>query len=75
MKVRPRGARIPWGGRDTKDMSNSPASNEKHTDQPAAHAPTVREHSEIPAEGGVGQKKPEPRMHSQNAAEGPDDDS
>lgn len=75
MKVRPPGAQMPGGGRELKAMPNSSAPNEKRTGTSEEDAAPVREHSEMPAEGGVGHKKPEPRMHSQNAAEGPEDES
>ena len=40
-----------------------------------APADTPREHSEAPSEGTDGEELTEIRMHSEDAAEGPDDES
>jgi hypothetical protein len=73
MKERPRGGQVPGGiTRESKAMSTSAAPNPPHAVQPLSDV-TSREHSEEAAEGGDGLNLPEIRMHSQDAAEGPED--
>ena len=72
MKRRPRGCQLPGGARESRAMSTSPAPKAAHAFDPASDA-TSREHSETAVEGNDGLDMPEIRMHSQDAAEGPDD--
>ncbi|WP_449373161.1 hypothetical protein [Arthrobacter psychrolactophilus] len=53
-------------------MSNSPATSPRDATGPTDDS-TSREHAETAAEGGDGRDMPEIRMHTQDAAEGPDD--
>ncbi len=55
-------------------MSNSSVSNSSQHSPAENEAGNPREHSETAAEGNDGLDLPEIRMHSQEAAEGPDDD-
>lgn len=72
MKVKPPGRQVPGGTRKGKIMANPQAPTTAVPTSPADSPTTAREHSEIAAEGSDGREMPELRMHSQEAAEGPD---
>lgn len=73
MKERPRGHQVPGGKRESTAMSNTPATNPSDATAPTGDS-TSREHAETAAEGTDGRDMPEIRMHTQDAAEGPDND-
>ncbi|AIY00706.1 hypothetical protein ART_1107 [Arthrobacter sp. PAMC 25486] len=74
MKVGPRGTQLPPGRKEGIIMGNLTASGSPHTTAAEGEAGSPREHSETAVEGNDGLDMPEIRMHSQAAAEGPDDD-
>ncbi|WP_425861973.1 hypothetical protein [Arthrobacter sp. TWP1-1] len=53
-------------------MSNTPATNPSDATASTGEL-TAREHAETAAEGTDGRDMPEIRMHTQDAAEGPED--
>ncbi len=66
--------KLPPGRREGIIMSNGEASSPTHATAADNETGNPREHSEAAAEGTDGPELPEIRMHSQEAAEGPDDD-
>lgn len=72
MKERPRGHQVPCDKRESTAMSNTPATSPSDATVPISDS-TSREHAETAAEGTDGRDMPEIRMHTQDAAEGPDD--
>lgn len=73
IKRRPHGHQVPGGKRESTAMSNTPATSPSDANVLTGDA-TSREHAETAAEGTDGRDMPEIRMHTQDAAEGPDDD-